>query len=154
MPAPEKFKRITSAPAAFRGIVRKLNQLIRFANIVHAMSGDGLIKVVVADGNIRFSLSPEAIAGASGFNVRKFPATLSAAGVIPTASEVSTAINDAYSSAGAEAREGDLVFMTEFHYLVTTSTDDTDTAISSNDVFRVNFTTGFTAFQFGPNRLY
>lgn len=91
-----------------------------------------------------------------GGAVRPIPATLTIAGILPTPGEVSTAIQNAYGAASATPRPMDIIYMTQFHYLVTGSTNIFGSSITSNDIFRVTFTVGgvgYIAFQLGPNRL-
>lgn len=76
--------------------------------------------------------------------------TISVAGIIPTSSEVITAIEGGYSSYSATPRVGDIVSMTQFDYQVMASTDAAGGAITGNDIYRVVFTVGgtdYTAFQ-------
>lgn len=94
---------------------------------------------------------------AVSYDPQVLPATLSTAGDFPTAAEVTTAIQSAYTSASLTPKVGDIIYMTEFHYLIVGLNNSLGSGISLNDIFRVDVTVNsesYTALQIGPNRLY
>ena len=92
--------------------------------------------------------------GSDGF--RFIPASIEIDDIIPTVAEIKDGIEDAYNSISEIPRVGDLIYMTEFHYLVSDRKNISGTNIETNDMFRLIFTVeevDYIAFQIGPNRL-
>jgi hypothetical protein len=87
---------------------------------------------------------------------RFIPASIEIDDIIPTVAEIKDGIEDAYNSISEIPRVGDLIYMTEFHYLVSDRKNISGTNIETNDMFRLIFTVeevDYIAFQIGPNRL-
>lgn len=106
---------------------------------------------------IDFNLGlPNGGGGGGGNTAARFiPGTLTKAGLLPTAEEIKSSIEDAYSSASVDPQVGDVVYMTEFHYLIGEENDITGNPVTENDIFVVIFTVNdvsFAAFQIGPTR--
>lgn len=109
-------------------------------------------QVLISDNNVKIVIKQSS----SSFSRRKIPATLTIAGILPTVTEIRTAIEGAYSASSLTPEEGDLVFMDEFNFEVSESSDVNGIGITANDIFRVYFEVGGTwylAFQMGPSRL-
>jgi hypothetical protein len=151
-------EKLQSAPKAFVGLTERVNQLIKAVKVLSEMKGDGNINVEVTDSNVLFSLGgvgrSRINGGGTGF--RAVPASITIAGIIPTVAEVKDGIEDAYDSINAIPEIGDLIYMTQFHYLVSNRKDISGTNIVTSNLFRLVFTVDgvdYMALQIGPNRL-
>ncbi len=91
-----------------------------------------------------------------GEGFRFIPASIEIDEIIPTVTEIKDGIEDAYDSLDLTPSPGDLIYMTEFHYLVSDRKNISGTNVETNDIFRLIFTVeevDYMAFQIGPNRL-
>lgn len=88
--------KISEAPAAFAEFGKKHNAL---TTLIEAMQGASGVDVKVTAGNILITIDRSTFPGGLGSSasVGVYSSTLSIAGVLPTAGEISTAIVSAYS---------------------------------------------------------
>lgn len=76
----------------------------------------------------------------------------SRAGVLYTAAEMLTAIENGYSNAGLDAKSGDILYSDHFNFLVGPALRPNGTGVGDNDIMRIAFTVNgedFVAFQTG-----
>jgi hypothetical protein len=139
-------------------LTERVNQLIKAVKVLSEMKGDGNINVEVTDANVLFSLGNvgrSRIGGGTGFR-GAIPASIEIDGIIPTVTEIKNGIEDAYDSIDDIPSPGDLIYMDQFHYLISERKNINESNIVANDIFRLVFTVDgvdYMAFQIGPNRL-
>jgi hypothetical protein len=91
---------ITECPRAFVDFAEKHNDLVR---LIRNMAGDDGVKIVVSKKNIAVRSNPASASNTTqietvvgGIIGRIYSAAISVAGVVPTATEIATAIENAY----------------------------------------------------------
>src|SRR5690606_33304452 len=100
MSKPRPIRKLDTAPKFLAGMAGVINALVKRVNVLSSMEGDGKVVVAITDNNAKVMLGEKSQA-AAGVSMRMIPASLgSIAGDLPSLSEVQTAIEDAYDSAG------------------------------------------------------
>lgn len=148
-------------PAAFSGIGQRINACLRSLTAVENMKGGDGVDVKVTKGNIVIALTnPPVIGGGvtsggggggGGASLRRIPFSFTAAGDVPTATELAAGIVAGYATASTTPRAGvDFLRSDSLNYLVFASG-------TNNDVFELSFVVSsvtYWAVNVGPNRLY
>jgi hypothetical protein len=154
---PAEFKppgRILGSGGVTIGLVKKVFKFLNSLRNIQVKS-TGRDVVHYSENGILIEVKGGGDAGGSdGF--RFIPASIEIDDIIPTVTEIKDGIEDAYDSISEIPRVGDLIYMTEFHYLVSDRKNISGTNIETNDMFRLIFTVeevDYIAFQIGPNRL-
>ena len=147
-----KIEPLNSAPKFLRGMAGKVNDLVRAVRLLGRIQGDGAVNVKYSESNILITLGDLSERIQAGVAARVVRGSAAAG---QTYSEIQTALQSAYSSAGVDPENGDLVELGDAGnvYLIRPDEDVSETTIpgqSGDDIDRVKVTVGgqtFTAYN-------